>query len=172
MVLIEGNEFAVETNKTDKGAEVVAGLRQGPVSDQVEFGFGRRVAVDFKVIAEPFKALAEEVTLLWVERQAVTLVSLADTTEMQEAEPRVGVPEQAIIHNCFDTPCSFGERSEVVISGADVLGTRAIVFTVVDSLDTLGTELIRFAVDNLHDGSVNRRGVHGPEGHDGEAELF
>ena len=61
----------VEGHMADKGTERLTGSRERPISDQIEFGLGRIVAVQSDVVADMLDPVCEKFTLLRLESDTV-----------------------------------------------------------------------------------------------------
>ena len=93
-------------------------------------------------MADPFKAVQEEVTLGEVETETVLDIDFTNAFEKVEQENGVVRPEETVVDNLF---------------AVDLLG----------AFGKAGTEkLVSFFADHTHDGGVHSGGVERAEGHD------
>ena len=83
----------VEGHKADKGTERLTGSKERSISDQIEFGLGRTVAVRSDVVADILDPVGEKITLLQLESDTVLHKDRANTFEVcQKSVQRRGRP--------------------------------------------------------------------------------
>ena len=75
-------EDVVEGHKADTGTERLTSSRERPISDQIEFGLGRTVAVRSDVVADILDPVGEKFTLLQLESDTVLHKDGANAVEV------------------------------------------------------------------------------------------
>ena len=79
----------VEGHKADKGTKRLTGSRERPISDQIEFGLGRTVAVRSDVVADILDPVGEKFTILQLKSDTVLHKDRANAVEVcQESVQR------------------------------------------------------------------------------------
>ena len=74
----------VEGHKANKGTERLTGSRERPISDQIEFGLGRTVAIRSDVVADILDPVCEKFTLLQLKSDTVLHKDRANAFEARQ----------------------------------------------------------------------------------------
>ena len=76
--------FSVVGKDADERSETLRGCGYLPIVDHVKLRLRRTISIRGEVMTDPFDSVAEEVALLWVERNVMAHKRLANALEIRD----------------------------------------------------------------------------------------